>query len=91
MSDDTDRETRPAGRNVNVHVFGDTADEIEMAALDEVRPFFGEDVRLEVVRDYKAWRISELTWLAAEDAEAVKAQANGKQWEADVTVRTIEP
>jgi hypothetical protein len=78
-----DRETRPAGREVEVLVFGDTADELELAALDEARPFFGDAVRLEVVRDYRA--------LAVLPNGVFAARANGKKYQANVTVRTIEP
>lgn len=35
-----------------VKVFGDTADEIELAALDEARKLFGSDARLEIRADY---------------------------------------
>ena len=57
--EDISRETQPAGRELSVRVYGDTADEIELAALDEVRPFFGDAVRLEVVRDYKAFTVAD--------------------------------
>lgn len=77
-----DRETRPAGREMRVLVFGDNADEIELAALDEVRGFFGDDVRLEVICDYKVFRVL--------PGEAVSTAANGKKYRAGVTVRTIE-
>lgn len=42
----------PRQRTVNVCAYGDTADEIELAALDKARDFFGTDVQLEIVRDY---------------------------------------
>ena len=79
-----ERDTRPAGREVSVLVFGNTADEIELAALDEGRLFFGEAAQLRVVRDYKAWPV-------AEAAASLQAKANGKLWHARVIVRTIEP
>jgi hypothetical protein len=80
--EDTSRETQPAGRELSVRVYGDTADEIELAALDEVRPFFGDTVRLEVVRDYKAFTVVD---------SAFRDQAGGKKYYARVPVRTVEP
>jgi hypothetical protein len=52
MSSDTDRDLLPGGRTIGVLVYGDTAEEIELAALDEARAFFGSDIQLRVVRDY---------------------------------------
>lgn len=52
MNDDTEARQRAPGRTINVRVGGDTADEIELAALDAARAFFGDDRQLEVVRDY---------------------------------------
>jgi hypothetical protein len=78
-----DRETQPLGRSVSVLVFGDTADEIELAALDEVRPFFGDGVILEVVREWEAFDTS--------GPVGQMPQAAGKKYYARVTVRTIEP
>lgn len=56
MSDDKPLEDRPCGRRegrlFSGSAVGDTADEIELAALDKARAFFGPDVRLEVVRNY---------------------------------------
>ncbi len=40
------------GRRIMVDATGDTANEIELAALDEARQVFGEDVKLAVDRDY---------------------------------------
>jgi hypothetical protein len=81
--DSTDRETRPAGRSMVVTVFGDTADEIELAALDEARPFFGDRVQLEVVRNWEAEQVR--------PAGSLALQAAGKKYCAGVTVRTIGP
>jgi hypothetical protein len=78
-----DRETRPAGREVSVFVFGDNADEIELAALDEARPFFGQHAHLTVVPDYRALSV-------LPDGYYV-TQAAGKKYQAAVIVRTIEP
>ena len=67
---------------MQVFVFGDTADEIELAALDEGRPFFGDSVRLGVVRDYTAHRVL--------PNGTFGVLAAGKRYQANVTVRTIE-
>ena len=40
-------------RTISVYVQGDTREEIEMAALDAARAFFGQEVRLEVIPVYK--------------------------------------
>jgi hypothetical protein len=78
-----DRETRPAGREIEVFVFGDNADEIELAALDEARPFFGESVHLTVVPAYRVMTVLPSGSLAA--------KANGKKYQSTITVRTVEP
>ena len=82
----TDRETRPAGRSVNVLVFGNSADEIELAALDKARPFFGEHAQLEVVRNWSAGTNAD-AWA---NTERYRERAVGKTYSAHVTVRTIE-
>ena len=43
-----------SGPSVKVTVFGDNTEEIESAALDQARKFFGAEGRPEVVRDYVA-------------------------------------
>jgi hypothetical protein len=78
-----DRETRPAGREVEVFVFGDNADEIELAALAAARAFFGDDAHLTVVPAYKA--------MAVLPGYSLEKQAGGKKHHAQVIVRTIEP
>lgn len=83
MSEDTGRATRPAGREMSVLAFGDNVGEVEMAALDEVRAFFGEDLRLEIVPSYQVWDVRPTNALAAE--------ANGKKYYARIVVRVIEP
>jgi hypothetical protein len=47
-----DQSTRPSGRTLSVYAYGDTAEQMELMALDKARAFFGTDVRLDVVRDY---------------------------------------
>ena len=54
VNEDTDQQTGQPARIVETTVFGDSADEIELAALDKARAFFGSDRQLEVIRDYKA-------------------------------------
>jgi len=79
MSDnDTSRHDEALGRKISVLAFGDTADEIELYALDQARAFFGKDLRLEVVRSYEVWGISTGSMLA---------KAGGKQHHAQITVR----
>jgi hypothetical protein len=75
MDEATGRQVSP-GRELRTFVREDSADEIELAALDDARRFFGEDARLEVVRDYRAWNNT------SRDAE--------KRYYATVTVRVIE-
>jgi hypothetical protein len=82
MSEGTDRDTRPAGRDLSMLVFGDNADEIELAALDEARAFFGDHAHLTVVQGYKSYRVH--------PDSALSAEAAGKKYNARVTVRTIE-
>lgn len=42
------------GRVFRATVFGDTASEIEIAALSAAQAFFGDGIPLEVVQDYHA-------------------------------------
>jgi hypothetical protein len=78
---DTDRETSSPGRLLHLTAYGDTADEIELAALDQARTFFGPDRQLEVIHDYQVTG----TW--PED----KPEAAGKRFTAGIRVRTVEP
>lgn len=41
---------------MDVCVFGNSPEELEFAALDEARKFFGEDLQLDVVRSYQVVR-----------------------------------
>lgn len=52
MNEDTEARQESRGRTINVYVAGNTADEIELAALDEARAVFGADIALEIIRDY---------------------------------------
>jgi hypothetical protein len=80
MYEDTDRQTGQPARVIEVIAFGDTADEIELVALDQARAFFGGDRQLEVIRDYKANGI----------IASIKAEAeSGKKYRAEVRVRAI--
>jgi hypothetical protein len=47
------------GRLAFIRAFGETADQIELAAIDEARQVFGDDVILTVVRDYSVSRSPE--------------------------------
>lgn len=76
---DTGQQAGGIGRRISVLAYGDNADEIELSALDQARRFFGDDMRLEVVRDY-----------AVSDAVRVgtlAVQAGGKAFVASITVR----
>jgi hypothetical protein len=77
---DTTARPRHPGRTINIKVYGDTADELELAALGKAREFFGADRQLTVIPDYLASRVTPM------DAE----QADGKQYIAEVRVRTVE-
>ena len=83
MNERTDRETQPERRSLSAYVYGDTPDELEMAALDEARSFFGEGPRLEVVHSYEAVQVRPF--------HRVPAQFAGKKYQAAVLVRVVEP
>lgn len=76
---DTSQQGGTLGRKITVTAFGDTADEVELYALDEARRFFGVDIPLEIVRDYQTHRLGPATSLAKD--------AGGKAYVATVTVR----
>ena len=82
-----DRTIRPAGRDLSLLVFGDNADEIELAALDKARAFFGDHVHLTVVQGYEVHDDgdSEL------NGKPLYPAAADKKYRARVIVRTIEP
>lgn len=67
------------GRIINVNAYGDNANEIELSALDEARAFFGPDVRLEVINDYRVYRP------LSDDKDNV----DGKKYRAGVQVRAL--
>jgi hypothetical protein len=72
-----DQRVQPAGRTISVVVYGNTADEVELAALDEARGFFGADRRLEVVRDYRV-------------VGTLAVDGTSKKYRAAASVRTVE-
>jgi hypothetical protein len=78
MSDDTDRSQRQEspGRIFHATAYGDTADEMEMYALDKARAFFGSAFRLEIVPDYQVCR-------------ANPRDGTGKSYVAGMRIRTI--
>ena len=82
MNEDTDRRQESPGRILHVYVCGDTADEIELAALDEARAFFGPDRRLAVI---PAYRIG-----ATASSTLPEVRGSGKRYVAGIDVRTIE-
>lgn len=67
------------GRSLRVRAFGDTADEIELSALDEARRVFGDDAKLTIRRDYLINRVGPDGTLAP--------FADGKSYTASVDVR----
>jgi phytoene dehydrogenase-like protein len=69
----------PRGRSFRALVFGDTAPELEQAALDEARAFFGNGTALRVVPDYEAMLVHPRGALARE--------ADGKKYQAYVSVQ----
>lgn len=78
MNEDITQRQQSPGRILNVVVFGDTADEIELAALDEARAFFGGSRQLEIVPDYKV-------------SGTIPQDGTDKNYRAAVNVRTVEP
>lgn len=88
MREDIDRETQPAGRSIRVLAAGDTMQEIELAALDEARTFFGADAHLMIVPDYGAVTIADA--VDSFLAKYPKIADSGKRWYAGVVVRTVE-
>ena len=88
MNEDTGQETHPAGRTMIVMVAGDTVTELEMAALDEARKFFGADTRLAIVPDYQVAPASQAAGLRG--AGYPEIAASGKRYYAHVPVRTVE-
>jgi hypothetical protein len=82
MSEDTDRRQESPGRVMHVYVWGDTADEVELAALDKAREFFGPDRQLEVVLGYHVWTIDR--------SSSPEAQESGKRYSSSIIVRTVE-
>ncbi len=85
--EDIDRATEPLRRSLTLTAFGDTADEIELCALDEARPFFGDGVQLEVKRDYRARPTTDGQRAGVPPWPPASA---GKKYTADVIVRVIE-
>lgn len=82
MNEQVGQETHPAGRSLRVGAAGDTVAEMEMAALDEARKFFGADVHLMIVADYQAY---------PPDSSSIPAlRDSGKRYCAHMTVRTVE-
>ena len=70
------QDQRTEGRSVAVSAWGANAGDLEMAALDAGREFFGPEARLEVVRDYQV--------------NAYNDEPKGR-FNAQVTVREVMP
>jgi len=74
-----DEDIARVGRDLTMMAYGDSAPEIEMAALDAARKVFGDDVRLVPVRKYSV--------TVAGQGEANPA---GKKYRASITVRVMD-
>jgi len=74
---ETDLQDGTLGRRLSVSAFGDNPEEIEFAALDEARRFFGEEAVLAIQPSYRVWVV---------ETRADKARANGKRYWADISV-----
>jgi len=66
---------RPTGREILVTAYGDTAEEVELAALDDARAAFGAGVQLEIERAYRLFPTRD------------GRETAGRQYHADVLVR----
>jgi hypothetical protein len=75
----TDRDQR----SFRAKVFGNTPEELEMAALDAAREFFGPEPHLEVAQTYQAFKP------LSRDSQNTAAML-GKTYMADVVVRLAE-
>ena len=82
MNEDTDRRQESPGRIMHVYVWGDTADEIELAALDKAREFFGPDRQLMVNPGYHVWTIDR--------SSSPEARESGKRYSSSMIVCTVE-
>jgi hypothetical protein len=83
MTEDTGRLAQPQQRSVNVQAFGDTMAEIEMAALDKAREYFGEGWRMRIEPSYRAHTVGE--------HDPNRVAAAGKAYQAHVIVSLVEP
>jgi hypothetical protein len=81
MSDGTDRDQRQESpsRTMTTHVCGDTADEIELAALTKAREAFGPYRLLSVIPSYRIYEI--------DGSSTAKHRESGKRFDASVIVR----
>lgn len=69
-------------RTFLAEAYGDTPEELELAALDEARTFFGNEVRLAIQPDYAVAR-------PQSTGTAAKAAERGKKYRALVRVRIV--
>lgn len=77
MEESTEHRTGAGGRVLHVTVFGNSADEIEMAALDEARKFFGPDAQLEL-GEYQASANTTLSNPGKQYAAGVRVYAHSR-------------
>lgn len=70
-------------RTFLAEAYGDTPEELELAALDEARAFFGDRVRLAIVPDYATAR-------PQSPKTATRATELGKTYRALVRVRVVD-
>jgi hypothetical protein len=67
-------------RHLQVRVYGATVVDMELAALDMARDFFGPDARLEIVPDYLAY---------VPHSPKLVAEAGDRKYVAGITVREM--
>jgi len=79
---DIEQQQESPGRVMYVVAFGDTADEIEMSALDQAREFFGPDRHLAIIPKYGASLVHA--------AHPPNYRESGKRYYAHITVRAVE-
>ena len=80
MNEQEQRE-RTYGRRITVEVRADSMNELEMAALDEARAYFGSEVQLEVLPNYHVHAYG----------HGVDNSNNGKRYHANVMVAELAP
>jgi len=77
MNENTANDTPGKRSFATGSIYGNTPEEMEMAALNQARSFFGTDVPLEIVRTYRVVN-------APEHASA--SNPDGKSWYAAIII-----